>query len=292
MADWVSWDRVRVVECGGGMGPVNSFQAAPDLDRIKFSLGPQLLLLRLPDSRHTHTHTRLPACLRACLPACRSVLSRLAPVRAAFPVLADLQDTTSGVVKPMTSGEPRAVQGRRRGRGRAGAGKARRADSNGTFRHSSCRKNGSGEKLRMRVLEAPGKVFWCSPNPNFMRIHGKPTTDLDNTQLLLLALVLVPPALMLLLPTVHGCLAVAGAIAATDLTQPLPGLEGGGRQLPLEWLGAQGWLHVPLVVRRGLGALVPALCSAYYAGGWLGMGRGREEALAGRREDGNEALII
>ncbi|KAG2438681.1 hypothetical protein HXX76_005228 [Chlamydomonas incerta] len=122
-----------------------------------------------------------------------SVLSRLAPVRAAFPVLADLQDTTAGVVRPLLN-------------------------------------------------------------------------DLDNTQLLLLALVLVPPALMLLLPTVHGCLAVAGAIAAVDLTQPLPGLEGGGRRLPVEWLGAQGWLHVPLAARRVLGALVPALCSAFYAG--------------------------
>ncbi|KAG2445362.1 hypothetical protein HYH02_008827 [Chlamydomonas schloesseri] len=122
-----------------------------------------------------------------------SALSRLAPVRAAFPVLADLQDSTARTMRPMMA-------------------------------------------------------------------------DLDNTQLLLLALVLVPPALLLLLPTVHGCLAVAGAIAAADLTQPLPGLDGGGRQLPAEWLGAQGWLHVPLAVRRGLGALVPALCSAFYAG--------------------------
>ncbi|GIL59726.1 hypothetical protein Vafri_14451 [Volvox africanus] len=72
--------------------------------------------------------------------------------------------------------------------------------------------------------------------------------DLNASQLLILASVVVVPSMLLLLPAFHGALTVAGQILTADLVPPL-GMH----------------LHLPDVLRRQAGVLVPAVCSAYFA---------------------------
>ncbi|GLI70251.1 hypothetical protein VaNZ11_015098 [Volvox africanus] len=72
--------------------------------------------------------------------------------------------------------------------------------------------------------------------------------DLNASQLLILASVVVVPSMLMLLPAFHGALTVAGQILTADLVPPL-GMH----------------LHLPDVLRRQAGVLVPAVCSAYFA---------------------------
>ncbi|KXZ52107.1 hypothetical protein GPECTOR_10g1130 [Gonium pectorale] len=89
--------------------------------------------------------------------------------------------------------------------------------------------------------------------------------DLNSSQLLILASVLVVPTMLLLLPAAHGAMSMAGALLASDLVNPSMELAAGPGPaadvpLPLQW----HW-HVPGLVRRHAGALATAVCSGYFA---------------------------